>query len=131
MRRRPPSGLDLRRRRGDAAGVAYDADLANRVRERFAAYDAVSEVAMFGGLSFLVNGHLAVAVRSRGGLLVRVGEEAVDDALALPHTAAAVMGAREMRGWIVVEPDGLSDEERLREWVARGAAHALTKQPKR
>jgi TfoX/Sxy family transcriptional regulator of competence genes len=111
--------------------MAYDLDLAHRVRERFAAYDRVSEVAMFGGLSFLVDGHLAVAVRARGGLLVRVGEDAVGAALALPHAGPAVMGAREMRGWVVVDPGGLDGDVQLGEWVQRGAAHALTKPAKR
>jgi hypothetical protein len=106
--------------------VAYDEVLANRIRELFAAEDGVSEMPMFGGLAFLLDGNMSVAVSSRGGLLVRVGPDATDAALSRPHADLARMGSRTMRGWIVVEPDGLPTKRHLSVWVRMGVDFART-----
>jgi len=103
--------------------VAYDEDLAWRVRERLAAEPGLTEKAMFGGLAFLLDGNMAVGL-SGAELMVRVGPEASDDALARPHTRPFDMTGRPMKGWILVAPDGVADERELGAWVGRGVSFA-------
>jgi TfoX/Sxy family transcriptional regulator of competence genes len=110
--------------------VAYDEDLANRIREQLAGEEGVTEKAMFGGLAFLVGGNMAVAIASRGDLMVRLGADGTDEALARPHTRPADMGARPMKGWILVAPEGLRTARQLGPWVRRGVAFARTFPPK-
>lgn len=105
------------------AAMAYDLDLADRVRELVATEPGVDEKRMFGGLSFFVEGNMAVAVSGKGGLLVRVGPEATPT-LVGEHVQVAVMGAREMHGWLRVDASVLDDDGLLEEWVARGVAFA-------
>jgi TfoX/Sxy family transcriptional regulator of competence genes len=82
--------------------MAYDQDLANRIRELLARQAGVHEKAMFGGLAFLVDGHMAVAVSSKGGLMVRVPPEETDKLLGREHVSPMVMAGRETRGWLLV-----------------------------
>jgi TfoX/Sxy family transcriptional regulator of competence genes len=103
--------------------MAYDLELADRVRELVATEDGVLEKRMFGGLSFLVNGNMSVAVSGRGGLLVRVGSDHAPD-LVEPHAQPAIMGSREMHGWLHVDAEALGDDRVLAEWVGRGVAYA-------
>jgi TfoX/Sxy family transcriptional regulator of competence genes len=110
--------------------MAYDEDLANRIREQLASEEACTEKAMFGGLAFLLSGNMAVGVHSGDGLMVRVGPEAGDEAAEQPHARAAVMGSRRMKGWVFVDPEGVATEPQLREWVARGVAFARSLPPK-
>lgn len=105
--------------------MAYDRELADRVREHLAATPGVSEKAMFGGLSFLIDGNLAVAVHAKGGLLVRVGADAIDD-LVSDGVEHAVMGSRRMSGWVHVDADVVTTDSALRRWVDRGVAYART-----
>jgi hypothetical protein len=105
--------------------MAYDEVLAGRVRDRLAGTASVSEKAMFGGLAFLLGGNMAVGI-SGDALMVRVGPQAYDDALEEPHTRPFDMTGRPMRGWILVAPDGLADDEALGGWVDRGVAHAAS-----
>jgi hypothetical protein len=79
---------------------------------------------MFGGLAFLINGNMSVAVRGRGGLLVRVGTQALAGVLRRAHAEAAVLRGREMPGWIVVSPEGVSTKRQLARWVDDGVAFA-------
>lgn len=110
--------------------MAYDAELADRVRFLLSA-DGVSERRMFGGLAFLVRGHLSVAASSRGGLLVRVDPASTERLLAEPGAEDVEMGGRgPMRGWLHVRPDVLDDDEALGAWVARGLAYARSLPPK-
>jgi len=111
--------------------VAYDLDLANRVREQLADTDAVTERAMFGGLVFLIGGHMAVAVSGRGGLLLRVGPEGAAQALSRPHASQAEMRGRAMTGFIRVAPEGVRTTRQLAAWVRRAAGFAATLPPKR
>jgi hypothetical protein len=104
--------------------MAYDADLAERVRELLAAERGVDEKRMFGGLAFLVNGNMAVAVSSHGGLMVRVPPEDTDRLLTRDHVEPMIMAGRETRGWLRVHADGLGTERRLSPWVARGVEFA-------
>ncbi|MQA96475.1 MAG: RNA methyltransferase [Streptosporangiales bacterium] len=104
--------------------MAYDDVLADRVRERLGEDVSVAEKRMFGGLSFLVHGNLVVAV-SGDDLLVRVGTESMEDALARPGARPAVMGARTMRGWVFVAGDALDDEV-LDSWIKSALTYNAT-----
>ena len=100
--------------------MAYDEELAHRLREQLAGEEGVTEKAMFGGLAFLLNGNMAVTVSSRGGLMVRVGAEAADEALVRPHTKQIEMRGRPMTGWIHVAAEGVKTKRELGAWVRRG-----------
>jgi hypothetical protein len=110
--------------------MAYDEDLANRIREQLADETAITEKAMFGGLAFLLNGNMSVGVSGQGGLMVRVGPEGNDDALAQPHARPFEMRGRAMDGWIRVAPEGVETDAQLAGWVRRGTAFARTLPPK-
>jgi TfoX/Sxy family transcriptional regulator of competence genes len=111
--------------------VAYDTDLANRIRELLADTDGVTEKAMFGGLAFLVGGHMAVAVSREGGIMVRVEPAATEALIARPHARAFEMRGREMDGWLRVDPAGLRTKRQLEPWVRRGVAYVSALPPKR
>ena len=104
--------------------MAYDEELAHRVREQLAEEAAVTEKSMFGGLAFLVGGNMSVAVSGRGGLIVRVGPDGEDEALGLPHARPMDMTGRPMSGWVVVDPAGVRSDGDLRRWVERGVGFA-------
>jgi TfoX/Sxy family transcriptional regulator of competence genes len=104
--------------------MSYDADLADRVRELLGAIRGVDEKRMFGGLAFLINGNMSVAVSKQGGLLVRVPPDDTEKLLARAHVKPMVMAGREVRGWIRVEADGVETKRQLTGWVARGADYA-------
>jgi len=110
--------------------MAYDEELAHRVRELLADEDGLSEMAMFGGLAFLLDGNLMVAVSSRGGLMLRVGADEHEAALARAHTDDVHMGGRPMRGWIRVAPDGIATRRQLSAWVRRGLRFTRSLPPK-
>ena len=103
--------------------MAYDEDLADRVREQLASEPALMEKAMFGGLAFLLEGNMAVGL-SGDELMVRVGPDASDDALARPHTRPFDMTGRPMKGWILVAAEGVAEKRDLSAWVARGVDFA-------
>jgi hypothetical protein len=109
--------------------MAYDEALAERVREQLAAEPAISEKAMFGGLAFLLDGNMAVGL-SGDELMVRVGPDASDDPLARPHTRPFDMTGRPMKGWILVAPEGVAEDDDLTAWVARGVDFARSLPPK-
>ncbi len=104
--------------------MAYDEDLANRIRELIAADRAVTEKRMFGGLAFLVHGNMAVAASGQGGLMVRVDPEEGDALLAKSHARPMVMRGRELDGWLRIDADGLRTKRQLEPWVTRGVAYA-------
>ena len=104
--------------------MAYDADLAERVRELLAPERGVEEKKMFGGLAFLVNGNMSVCVSGNGGLMVRVPPEQTEAFLARPHVEPMVMAGRETRGWLRVHVNGIATRRHLSAWVARGVEHA-------
>jgi|SRR5882762_9011810 len=106
--------------------MAYDEELAHRVREQLEGEGGVSEKAMFGGLAFLLRGNMAVGLSSGGELMVRVGPEGTDTALARPHARLFDMGGRPMGGWILVAPEGVKTERELAAWVSRGVQFART-----
>ena len=109
--------------------MAYDERLAERVREALAIRSGVSERKMFGGLAFMLDGNMCCCVTDRG-LMVRVGRDAYADALELPHAGPMDLTGRPMRGWVLVESDGVASDAGLAEWAARGAEFAATLPPK-
>lgn len=110
--------------------MAYDEDLADRIRGLLADEPGVAEQAMFGGLAFLVGGHMAVAASGQGGLMVRVEPAETDALVEEPHAEPMVMRGRPMQGWLRVADEGVSEEPALERWVARGVAYARSLPPK-
>ena len=110
--------------------MAYDEDLANRIRELIAAEPDVVEKKMFGGLAFLIGGHMSVSASGRGGLLLRVEPEQTDSLLAKPHAGPFEMRGKTMEGWLRVAPEGLRTKRQLEPWVRRGVAFARSLPPK-
>jgi TfoX/Sxy family transcriptional regulator of competence genes len=111
--------------------VAYDEDLADRIRELIAGEPDVTEQTMFGGLAFLVGGNMSVAASGQGGLLVRVDPEDTDALLSRRHAEAFEMRGRPMRGWLRVDADGVRTKRELEPWVRRGVAYARSLPSKR
>jgi hypothetical protein len=110
--------------------MAYDEDLAGRIRELLGAQKGVEEKRMFGGLAFLINGNMSVAASGRGGLMVRVPPAETDRLLARDHVEPMVMAGRETRGWLRVSADGVRTKRQLEPWVRRGVEYAKTLPPK-
>jgi TfoX/Sxy family transcriptional regulator of competence genes len=115
----------------DDPGVAYDEDLANRIRELIASEPDVSEETMFGGLVFLVGGKMSVAASGKGGLIVRVDPEETDVLLAKPHAQPFEMRGRAMQGWLRIDAEGVRTKRQLESWVRRGVAYARSLPSKR
>ncbi len=110
--------------------MAYDEDLANRIRELLADEDGVTEQKMFGGLAFLIGGHMAVSASGQGGLLLHVEPSETDALLEQPHAEPFVMRGRSMAGWLRVDPEGVKTKRQLQPWVKLGAAYARSLPPK-
>jgi TfoX/Sxy family transcriptional regulator of competence genes len=111
--------------------MAYDEDLANRIRELILLEEGVSEQRMFGGLAFLINGNMSVTASGRGGLLLRVARGDTEKLLRLAHTRPFEMRGRAMEGWLRIDAAGLATKRQLERWVARSVAHARTLPRKR
>ncbi|MEV8542158.1 TfoX/Sxy family protein [Streptomyces sp. NPDC051572] len=109
--------------------MAYDEGLAERVRERLGVHQDVTEKRMFGGIAFLYRGNMAVGI-SGSDLMVRVGPEHTDAALARPGTRVFDMTGRPMRGWILVDSSVLAEDDALGRWVDEGHAFAASLPPK-
>jgi TfoX/Sxy family transcriptional regulator of competence genes len=110
--------------------MAFDEDLANRIRELISAEPGVTEKRMFGGLAFLVGGNMSVSASGQGGLMVRVDPEQTDELIAKPHASRLVMRGREMDGWLRVGAEGVRAKRQLEPWVRRGVAYARSLPPK-
>jgi TfoX/Sxy family transcriptional regulator of competence genes len=104
--------------------VAYDDDLANRIRELTAGESGVTEKKMFGGLAFLIGGNMAVAASGQGGLMVRCDPAETEKLVAKPHARRFEMRGREMDGWLRVDDEGVRTKRQLEPWVKRGVAYA-------
>lgn len=109
--------------------MAYDEDLAHRLRELLTD-ERPTEKRMFGGLAFLIGGHMAVAASGRGGLMVRVPPEETEQLLTRAHVEPMVMAGRETRGWLRVSADGVATKRQLQSWVTRGVGYAKSLPPK-
>lgn len=110
--------------------MPYDRELAERLRLVLGGGPGVSEKAMFGGLAFLVQGHMAVAASSDGGLMVRVEPGETTTLLQEPGARRFSMRGREMDGWLLVDRALLDDDTVLRTWVDRGVGYARSLPPK-
>jgi TfoX-like protein len=111
--------------------MAYDEVLAERVRELMSARPGVVERKMFGGLGWMVGGNMAVGVMSTSSLIVRIEPEEVADAIRDPHVHEfGREGAKPMKGFVVVDPEGVEDDAALERWVDVGAARAASMPPK-
>ncbi|MCV7343027.1 TfoX/Sxy family protein [Mycolicibacterium rhodesiae] len=104
--------------------MAYDEDLANRLRELLAIEHGVDEKRMFGGVAFLINGNMAVCASGQGGLMVRVSPDDTATLLQRAHTAPMIMAGRETRGWIRIGDAGVRTKRQLQTWTARGVDYA-------
>ena len=104
--------------------MAYDEDLAERIRSQLADEDGVSEKAMFGGLAFLIGGNRAVSASGQGGIMVRIDPADSDEVLTDPAAEMMVMRGRAMPGWIRVSSGGYESDEQLAAWVQRGVDYA-------
>ena len=111
--------------------MAYDEEVANRIRELVLVEPGVTERRMFGGLAFLIDGNMAVSASGQGGLLLRVDPAESEDLLADEHAQRFEMRGRAMNGWLRVAPEGVIEEASLRRWVAVGLAYARSLPPKR
>jgi hypothetical protein len=110
--------------------MAYDEDLAARIRDHLSG-EPVVEKKMFGGLAFLLGGHLSVSASGRGGMLVRVAPADSDALLEEPGAELMQMTNRPpMDGWLHIAPEVLDDEAVLESWVDRGVAYARSLPPK-
>ena len=110
--------------------MAYDEDLAQRVRELVGDGADITERRMFGGLAFLAGGHMSVAASGQGGLLVRVDPAETEALLAEPHAQPFAMRGRPMDGWLRVAPEGVETKADVEPWVKRGLAYARSLPPK-
>jgi TfoX/Sxy family transcriptional regulator of competence genes len=110
--------------------MAYDAELAERIRGLVAGEPGLTEKKMFGGLGFMVGGNMAVAVSGQGGLLVRVDPERSTDLVASTPAYNMVMRGRPMDGWLRVDSEHVAAETDLAGWVETGVAYARSLPPK-
>jgi TfoX/Sxy family transcriptional regulator of competence genes len=104
--------------------MAYDEDLANRIRELLGPQRGVQEKRMFGGLAFLIDGNMSVAASGQGGLMVRVPPDDTAKLLERNHVSPMVMAGRETRGWLRVAAEGVKTKRQLEGWVNRGVGYA-------
>jgi TfoX/Sxy family transcriptional regulator of competence genes len=104
--------------------MAYDQDLADRVRRYVRKEAGLSEKRMFGGLAFMINGNMAVAASRAGGLLLRVDPATTEVLITDPLAELAVMGGRELDGWLRIDVDATTAEDVLTRWVGLGITYA-------
>jgi TfoX/Sxy family transcriptional regulator of competence genes len=105
--------------------MAYDEGLADRIRQELTGEPELTERKMFGGLGFMLAGNMAVAASGQGGMMVRVDPEDCEALLAEGAEPMQMQG-RAMRGWLLVAPELVRDQESVGRWAARGAAYAKT-----
>jgi TfoX/Sxy family transcriptional regulator of competence genes len=110
--------------------VAYDEDLAERIRELLATDHDVAEKKMFGGLAFLIGGNMAVSASGQGGLLLRCDPEETESLVSQPHVGRFEMRGRAMDGWLRVDAEAVERREELERWVAVGVDYARSLPPK-
>jgi hypothetical protein len=104
--------------------MAYDVELANRIREVIKGEPGLSENRMFGGLAFLIDENMAVSASSQGGLLMRIDPTLTETLVSKPHVRRYEMRGREMDGWLRVAAAVLETDDELRRWVSHGVGYA-------
>ena len=110
--------------------MAYDIELADRIRTVVQAEPGLTEQRMFGGLAFLVGGNMAVAASGQGGLLLRVNPAETASLVSEPGVRRFQMRGREMDGWLQVAPEAVETDDELRAWVRHGVTYARSLPPK-
>ena len=111
--------------------MAYDEELADRIRELIGREPDLTEQKMFGGLAFLIGGNMAVAASGQGGILVRVDPEQSDALVETTSARLMEMRGRRMQGWLRVEAKDVRTKPQLGEWVERGTSYARSLPAKR
>jgi TfoX/Sxy family transcriptional regulator of competence genes len=111
--------------------MAYDEDLADRMRELLAGETGLSEQRMFGGLGFMIGGNMAVAASGQGGALVRVDPEQSEKLVATTKARPMEMRGKEMVGWLRISSEDLRTKQQLAKWVKIGVAYARSLPAKR
>jgi TfoX/Sxy family transcriptional regulator of competence genes len=111
--------------------VAYDEELADRIRELVGSEADLTEQKMFGGLAFLVGGNMAVAASGQGGVLVRVDPAESDALVATTNARLMEMRGRRMQGWLRVDPDDVRTKRQLAKWVELSTTYARSLPAKR
>lgn len=110
--------------------MAYDDELANRIREVVHGEPGLSEKRMFGGLAFLVHGNMAVSASSKGGLLLRIDPAKAESLIDHQHVRRYEMRGKEMDGWLRVDVESIETDDELRLWVDHGLTYARSLAPK-
>jgi TfoX/Sxy family transcriptional regulator of competence genes len=111
---------------GRDRSMAFDENLAVRIREALARKKSIEEKKMFGGVGFLLNGNLLVGVR-KDSLLVRLDPEQGDEALKEAHVSEfEITGRGTMKGWVVVGPEGVQNDDQLKGWIQRAVKYVGT-----
>ncbi|HET7855985.1 MAG TPA: TfoX/Sxy family protein [Gaiellaceae bacterium] len=110
--------------------MAYDEELAERIRELLGNEAGVAEQKMFGGLAFLIGGNMAVGASGQGGILVRVDPAQSDELVASTDARPMEMRGREMKGWLRVDANSVGTKGELAKWVERGVGYARSLPPK-
>jgi TfoX/Sxy family transcriptional regulator of competence genes len=111
--------------------VAYDEELADRIRDLIGGERQLTEKKMFGGLAFLIGGNMAVAASGQGGVLVRVDPAQSDELVARTNARPMEMRGRAMQGWLRVNSEDLRTKRQLAKWVELGTTYARSLPPKR
>jgi hypothetical protein len=110
--------------------MAYDEDLADRIRTLLGGESRLTEKKMFGGLAFLIGGNMAVAASGQGGVLVRVDPEASDQLVATTKARPMEMRGKQMQGWLRLDLKDVRTRPQLAKWVKLGVTYARSLPPK-
>jgi hypothetical protein len=105
--------------------MPFSQSLAARIRDALARRQGIEEKKMFGGVAFLLSGHMLVGVWKEL-LIARPGAAAYDDALREPHVREFDITGKPMKGWVLVEPEGVEDDDQLQDWIDRAIAFVRT-----
>jgi TfoX-like protein len=110
--------------------MAYDEELAHRIREVVQGESGLTEQRMFGGLAFMINGNMAVSASGQGGLLLRVDPAQTAELIQPPQVRRFEMRGREMDGWLHIDPSAVQADADFRRWVRTGVSYARSLPPK-
>ena len=110
--------------------MAYDEQLAERIRGVLRGRDGITERKMFGGIAFMIGGNMAVAASGQGGLLLRVDPARTESLVDPPAVDRFEMRGRQMDGWLRVDASAVESDAELRRWVAHGVGYARSLAPK-
>ena len=98
--------------------MVFSEELAERIRQGLARRKGIEEKKLFGGIGFLLNGNMLVGVW-KDSLIVRLGPEEGEEALKEPHVEEFDITGRPMKGWVLVEPEGVNGDDELKGWIQR------------